>query len=90
MSIDIRHIAKLSHLKIEDEKFAKFEKDMKSIVAMVERLPDNIDDEILLDSSNTMTLREDIAVSDKFTRDELMANAPEVKDNCFAVPKTVS
>ena len=60
MSIDIKHIAKLSRLRIEDDKLAKFEKDMESIVAMVDKLPD-IKDELNLDSSNPMTLRKVIA-----------------------------
>jgi len=88
MSIDIKHIAKLSRLRIEDEKLEKFEKDMESIVAMVDRLPD-IEDEITLDTGNAMTLREDKAVDNKFTRDELIANAPEVQAGCLVVPKTV-
>ena len=32
MKIDIKHIAKLSRLRIEDDKLEKFEKDMESIV----------------------------------------------------------
>lgn len=88
MNIDIRHIAKLSRLRIEDEKLEKFEKDMESIVAMVDRLPD-IDEELALDPSDAMRLREDKAEPDKFTRDELIANAPEVQAGCLVVPKTV-
>lgn len=88
MSIDIKHIAKLSRLRIEDDKLAKFEKDMESIVAMVDRLPD-IEEELNLDVSNAMKLREDKAVTNKFTRDELIANAPEVQAGCLVVPKTV-
>ncbi|MCC8136109.1 MAG: Asp-tRNA(Asn)/Glu-tRNA(Gln) amidotransferase subunit GatC [Ruminococcus sp.] len=88
MSIDIKHIAKLSRLRIEDEKLAKFEKDMENIVAMVDRLPD-IEDELTLDPSDAMPLREDKAVPNKFTRDELIANAPEVQAGCLVVPKTV-
>ena len=55
MSIDIRHIAKLSRLRIEDEKLAKFEKDMEAIVAMVDRLPD-IEEELTLDAGDAMPL----------------------------------
>lgn len=88
MNIDIRHIAKLSRLRIEDEKLEKFEKDMQAIVAMVDRLPD-IEEQLTLDRENAMTLREDIAVPDKFTRNELIANAPEVQAGCLVVPKTV-
>ena len=40
MKIDIAHIAKLSRLHFEPEQIAKFEKDMESIVAMVDHLPD--------------------------------------------------
>lgn len=88
MSIDIRHIAKLSRLRIEDEKLAKFEKDMEAIVAMVDRLPD-IEEELTLDAGDAMPLRRDEAVPNKFTRDELIANAPEVQAGCLVVPKTV-
>ena len=31
----------------------------------------------------------DVAVQDKFTRQELMQNAPQVKAGCLVVPKTV-
>jgi len=88
MNIDIKHIAKLARLRIEDEKFERFEKDMQSIVSMVDRLPD-INEELTLDCENAMTLREDVAVPDKFTRDELIANAPQVQAGCLVVPKTV-
>lgn len=88
MKIDIKHIAKLSRLKIEDKELAKFEKEMENIVQMVEKLP-QIDDELNLDASNPMHLREDKAVTDKYTRDELLKNAPKVKAGCLVVPKTV-
>lgn len=88
MNIDINHVAKLSRLRIEDDKLEEFEKQMQNIVNMVERMPD-IEDELVLDESNTMILREDKAVTDKFTRQELMANAPQVKAGCLVVPKTV-
>ena len=88
MKIDIKHIAKLSRLKIEDEKLEKFEKDMESIVNMVDRLPEVAGD-VDLNPEDAMTLREDKAVTDKFRREELLANAPEVQAGCLVVPKTV-
>jgi len=88
MNIDIKHIAKLSRLDIEDEKLSKFEADMQNIVDMVEKLPD-INEELNLDESNAMTLREDKAVLNKYTRQELMQNAQSVKAGCLVVPKTV-
>ena len=88
MNIDIKHIAKLSKLRIEDEKLEKFEKDMKNVVDLVDKLPD-INDELVLDTSNPMILREDIAVTDKSTRNELLQNARKVQAGCLVVPKTV-
>lgn len=88
MNIDIKHIAKLARLRIEDDQLDKFESEMESIVGMVEKLPD-IQDEMTLDPDNPMILRKDVAVQDKFTRQELMQNAPQVKAGCLVVPKTV-
>lgn len=88
MNIDIKHIAKLARLRIEDDQLDKFESEMENIVGMVEKLPD-IQDEMTLDPDNPMILRKDVAVQDKFTRQELMQNAPQVKADCLVVPKTV-
>lgn len=88
MSIDIKHIAKLAHLRIDDDKSAEFESEMAEIIAIFERLPE-IDNELILEPENAMMLRKDIAETDKFTRDELLANAPEIQNGCFSVPKTV-
>lgn len=88
MGIDIQHIAKLSRLRIDEEKREKFERDMEAIVAMVDRLPE-VSDDLTLDASHPMQLREDAAVTDKFTRDSLLANAPQVQAGCVVVPKTV-
>ena len=88
MNIDINHIAKLARLRIEDDQLDKFESEMQNIVGMVEKLPD-IQDEMTLDPDNPMILRKDVAVQDKFTRQELMQNAPQVKAGCLVVPKTV-
>lgn len=88
MNIDIKHIAKLARLRIEDDQLDKFESEVENIVGMVEKLPD-IQDEMTLDPDNPMILRKDVAVQDKFTRQELMQNAPQVKAGCLVVPKTV-
>ena len=88
MNIDIKHIAKLARLRIEDDQLDKFESETENIVGMVEKLPD-IQDEMTLDPDNPMILRKDVAVQDKFTRQELMQNAPQVKAGCLVVPKTV-
>lgn len=89
MKIDIKHIAKLSRLKIEDDKLEKFEKDMELIVNMVDNMPDIDGPLTLLDKENPMKLREDKAVTDKFRREDLLSNAPEIQAGCLVVPKTV-
>lgn len=88
MDIDIRHIAKLSRLKISDDEFAKFENEMKGIVDMVNTLP-QLGEDLAIDENNVMQLREDKAETGKFSRDELFSNAPQVKAGCLVVPKTV-
>ena len=60
MNIDIKHIAKLARLRIEDDQLDKFESEMENIVGMVEKLPD-IQDEMTLDPDNPMILRKDVA-----------------------------
>lgn len=89
MSIDVKHLAKLARLRIEDDKLAKFEKDMESIVAMVEQLPEVSGDASGLDPDHSMKLREDAEGTDKLTRNELLANAPKMQAGCVVVPKTV-
>ncbi|MGN0661283.1 MAG: Asp-tRNA(Asn)/Glu-tRNA(Gln) amidotransferase subunit GatC [Oscillospiraceae bacterium] len=91
MNIDIEHIAKLSKLKIEDEKKQKFAKSMEDIIEMVKELP-QLDDKLnLLDESNPMELREDVTASeaDKLSRNELLQNAPQIEAGCFVVPRVV-
>lgn len=92
MSIDVRHLAKLARLRIEDDRLAKFEKDMESIVAMVEQLPEVSGENSNawgLDPEHPMKLREDTEGTDKLTRAELLANAPQMQAGCVVVPKTV-
>ena len=89
MSIDVQHLAKLARLRIEDDKLAKFEKDMESIVSMVEQLPDVSGDAWGLDPNHPMKLRCDVEGTDKLSRDELLSNAPQMQAGCVVVPKTV-
>lgn len=88
MDIDIKYIAKLSRISINSDDEQKFRKNMQEIVDMVNGLPE-INEELALDKNNAMILREDIAETGKFSREELMKNAPEVQAGCLVVPKTV-
>lgn len=87
MQIDIRHIAKLSRLQIEDDQVERFQQQMQEIIQMVERLPE-LDGDLSVDPNNRMELRPDEIIP-SLRRELLLANAPEVAAGCVAVPQTM-
>ena len=88
MEIDIKKLAKLSRLEIEESQIDGFEKDMKGIIEMVENLPEISDSGSLIDPSAPMKLREDVS-ENKYRRDELLKNAPQTQAGCVVVPRVV-
>ena len=87
LEIDIKHVAKLARLRIEDEKVEMFQRQMGDIIAMVERLPE-IESRVLpVDRANRMELRKD-EIKPSLRRDVILANAPETAAGCVVVPKT--
>lgn len=88
MNIDIKHVAKLARLKIDDNELLRYEKEMNDIIGMVEAMPE-INDELLIAPDNRMELREDKLSDSKLSRDEILKNAPKVVAGCVVVPKTV-
>ncbi|MCD8108066.1 MAG: Asp-tRNA(Asn)/Glu-tRNA(Gln) amidotransferase subunit GatC [Oscillospiraceae bacterium] len=87
-NIDIKHIAKLARIRISDDELPKYSEEMTNIIRMVEAMPE-IDDELLVDESGVMDLREDKLSDNKLSRDEILKNAPKVVAGCVVVPKTV-
>lgn len=88
MKIDVDHIARLSKLSFSGEEKEKFEKELTSIIDMVENLPETDVSLNEADKNAVMTLREDVE-RPSMPREELLKNAPEVKAGCIVVPKTV-
>ena len=88
MEIDIKHIAKLSRLKVNDDEVQKFEKEMQAIIQMVENLPQLDASGPLIDPQNPMKLREDV-VDHPYRREEILKNAPKIQAGCVVVPKVV-
>lgn len=88
MKINVDHIAKLSKLCFSGEEKIKIEKELSSMINMVEKLPETNVNLNEADASEIMQLRED-KVLPSMPRDELLKNAPEVKAGCIVVPKTV-
>ncbi len=87
-NIDIRHVAKLARLKIDDSELERYESEMTDIIRMVEAMPE-INEELIIDQNNAMALREDELSQDKLSRDVMLKNAPKVVAGCVVVPKTV-
>ena len=88
MDIDIKHIAKLSRLKVSDEEVQKFEKEMQAIIQMVEKLPSVDASGPLIDPQNPMELRKDV-VNHEYRREDILRNAPQTQAGCVVVPKVV-
>ena len=86
--MDIKRLAKLARLEIEEGQIAGFEKDMANILGMVENLPEMTDSGALIDPENPMKLREDVC-EQNYRRDELLKNAPQTQAGCVVVPRVV-
>lgn len=94
MKIDdklITYLEDLSRLKLSADEQEKAKNDLTKILDYIDKLNE-------LDTSNveavshpfafTNNFRDD-EVKESFDRDLILANAPEKKDGCFKVPKTV-
>lgn len=86
--INIRHIAKLARLHVDDKEVAKFENEMGSMVKMVENLPEFTDTKLPLNVNDAMKLRAD-KIEPSIKRDEILKNAPKTEAGCVSVPKIV-
>lgn len=86
--INIRHIAKLARLHVDNEEIAKFENEMGNMVKMVENLPEFTDTNLPLNVKDAMKLRAD-EVKPSIKRDEILKNAPKTEAGCVSVPKIV-
>lgn len=85
---DIRHVAKLAKLHVEENEIAKLEKEMREIVGMVENLPEFDNTNLPLNKDDAMKLRQD-DIKESMKRDDMLRNAPAVEAGCIVVPKIV-
>ncbi|HEX3026030.1 MAG TPA: Asp-tRNA(Asn)/Glu-tRNA(Gln) amidotransferase subunit GatC [Clostridia bacterium] len=88
MNIDIRHIAKLARLHVDEAEIQKLGKEMAAIIGMVENLPEFENARLELSEKDAMKLRED-EVRPSMSRKEVLKNAPETEAGCIVVPKIV-
>ncbi|MFW6264785.1 MAG: Asp-tRNA(Asn)/Glu-tRNA(Gln) amidotransferase subunit GatC [Bacillota bacterium] len=89
---DVKYIANLSSLKIDDSDVDTFTKQIADILDYFEKL-DELDTDKVVPTAYTVpmknVLRKDI-VEPSMDRDKVLANAPDKKAGQFRVPKIMS
>jgi aspartyl-tRNA(Asn)/glutamyl-tRNA(Gln) amidotransferase subunit C len=87
----VLHIARLARLKLTEEEIVSFTGQLSSILEYVEQLnkvdTGNIEPTSLMAPSHGQ-LREDVEVQ-SLSRDQVLSNGPNVKKDCFAIPKVI-
>lgn len=91
-SDDVRHLAQLSSLQLNEDEVKSLQQDIAGILTYVEQLGE-------LDTANVQPTyqvtdlenvwREDEVVEDVVTREQLLALAPEFANNQVKVPKVL-
>lgn len=88
---DVKKIARLSRLHVEDAQLQPIAEDLNGILGWIEQLG-----EVDVDGVEPMTSAVDMAaplrsddVSDGGKRDEVLKNAPKSDDGFFVVPRSV-
>ncbi|MBT8127447.1 MAG: Asp-tRNA(Asn)/Glu-tRNA(Gln) amidotransferase subunit GatC [Gammaproteobacteria bacterium] len=88
---DIKAIAKLARLKIDEADVPGYATNLSNILDLVEHM-NSVDTEGVVPMSHPMDvaqrLREDI-VTETNQRDELQKNAPAVQDGLYLVPRVI-
>lgn len=87
----INYLEELSRLRLGDEEKEKAKESLSKIIGYIDILSE-LDTENEKEMSHTFefsnVFREDILEA-SYTADDILKNAPDKKDNCFKVPKTV-
>ena len=87
----LEYAARLAKIELTEEEKKQEIKDMQSIVSYMEIL-NTLDTSEIEATSHIYPIknvfREDI-VTASYNREEILSNAPEKKDGCYKVPKTV-
>ena len=87
----VAYVAELAHLKLDDAQKRQAADDLARMIGYVDKLSE-LDTDGVEPMSHafpvTNIFRED-EVRESMEREQVLANAPAVKDGCFLVPKTV-
>ena len=87
----VKKVAKLSRISLDDNKINSLSKDLDSILTFVEKLNELDTKEIKTLKSitdKTLEVRNDI-VDDGKIKDEVLKNSPEKNEDFFIVPKVI-
>ena len=87
---DVENIALLSKLFVPEEEMDSLTESMQEIVSFADTINNADTEGVEFDNINNLSnvFREDV-VKNGDGREETLANAPERKDDCFVVPKTI-
>ena len=87
----VAYVAELAHLKLDDAQKRQAADDLARMIGYADKLSE-LDTDGVEPMSHafpvTNVFRED-EVRESMAREQVLANAPAVKDGCFLVPKTV-
>ena len=87
----VKKVAKLSRISLEDNKIDSLSKDLDSILTFVEKLNELDTKEIKIIKSiadKTLEARNDI-VDDGKIKNDILKNSPEKNEDFFIVPKVI-
>ena len=84
------YLEQMTMLRVPEEHRAKMMEDIGKIVEYIETLKFENDDEEDEDIVVSEEQLRDDEVTEEYTKEDVIANAPEEKDGTFVVPKTIS
>ena len=84
------YLEQMTMLRVPEEHRAKMMEDIGKIVEYIETLKFENDDEEDEDIVVSEEQLRDDEVKEEYTKEDVIANAPEEKDGTFVVPKTIS
>lgn len=88
---DVKHIAQLAHLKLNEEEIETFARQLDNILEYIDKL-NELDTGGVVPTAYTVPMknvfRED-RVEPSFSREKALTNAPEKRDGQFKVPPII-
>ena len=85
---EVEHIANLARLSLSDEEIALYQEQLSAILDHFARLQ-AVDTSDVQPTATVLPLRSVMRadeVGQEISREEILANAPDVEDSCFEVP----